>query len=112
MIKTKLWTKDFLIVSIANFFLYFTFYLLMVTITIFATDKFHATPSQAGLASGIFIVGTLIARLFSGRSIDRVGWKRMLYIGFILFLLTTFLYFAVNSLFLLFINRFLNVAAL
>jgi len=110
--KPKLWTKDFLIVSIANFFLYFTFYLLMVTITIFATEKFQASPSEAGLASGIFVVGTLIARLFSGRSIDQVGWKRMLVIGFILFLLTTCLYFIVNSLAFLLINRFLNGAAL
>lgn len=112
MNKPKLWTKDFLIVSAANFFLYFTFYLLMVSITVFATEKFHATPSQAGLASGIFVVGTLIARLFSGRSIDRIGWKRMLYIGFILFLLTTGLYFWVTNLNFLLVNRFLNGAAL
>ena len=112
MNKPILWTKDFLIISTANFFLYFTFYLLMVTITIFATEKFDASPSEAGLASGIFVVGTLIARLFSGKSIDRVGWKKMLYIGFILFLLTTCLYFAVNSLPFLLVNRFLNGAAM
>ncbi len=112
MNKPKLWTKDFFIVSLANFFLYFTFYLLMVSITVFATEKFHATPSQAGLASGIFVVGTLIARLFSGKSIDRVGWKKMLYIGFIFFLLTTCFYFFINSLPLLLVNRFLNGAAL
>lgn len=112
MTRAKLWTKDFLIVTTANFFLYFTFYLLMVTITVFATENFHASPSQAGLASGIFVVGTLIARLFSGKSIDRVGWKKMLYIGFIFFLLTTCLYFAVSNLTILLINRFLNGAAM
>jgi MFS family permease len=112
MNKPRLWTKDFLIISSANFFLYFTFYLLMVSITVYATEKFDATPSQAGLASGIFVVGTLIARLFSGRSIDRVGWKKMLYIGFIFFLLTTCLYFFVSNLPLLLINRLLNGAAL
>ncbi len=84
----------------------------MVTITVFAAENFHATPSQAGLASGIFVVGTLIARLFCGKSIDRVGWKKMLYIGFIFFLITTCLYFAVNSLTFLLINRFLNGAAM
>lgn len=110
--QPKLWTKDFLIVSIANFFIYFTFYLLMVTITVFATDNFHASPSEAGLASGIFVVGTLIARLFSGKYIDHIGWKKMLYIGFLFFLITTFLYFIVNSLPFLFVNRFLNGAAM
>ncbi len=62
MNRPKLWTKDFIIVSTANFFLYFTFYLLMATVTIFATDRFHASPSAAGLASGIFVVGVLVAR--------------------------------------------------
>lgn len=110
MNKPRLWTKDFLIVSAANFFLYFTFYLLMVSITIFATDEFHAPPSTAGLASGIFVLGALVARLFAGRSIDLVGRKKMLYIGFTFFLLTTLLYFAVNSLSFLLLNRFLNGA--
>ncbi|NHM33037.1 MFS transporter [Neobacillus terrae] len=112
MNKPKLWTKDFLIISTANFFLYFTFYLLMVAITVFATERFHATPSQAGLASGIFVIGTLLARLFVGKSIDRIGWKKTLYIGFILFLITTCLYFLVNSMGFLYVNRFLNGAAL
>ncbi|MGX9134848.1 MFS transporter [Rummeliibacillus sp. JY-2-4R] len=112
MDKAKLWTKDFLIVSISNFFLYFTFYLLMVASTTFATQKFHATPSQAGLASGIFVIGTLIARLYSGRSINQIGWKKMLYIGFIFFLITTCLYFIVTNFSFLLVIRFLNGAAL
>jgi len=112
MDKPKLWTKNFLIVSTANFFLYFTFYLLMVTITIFATEKFHASPSEAGLASGIFVIGLLISRIFSGRYIDQIGWKKTLYIGFILFLITTCLYVLVNSMGFLLIIRFLNGAAM
>ncbi|MDT8715906.1 MFS transporter [Clostridium sp. 19966] len=112
MDKPKLWTKNFMIVSAANFFLYFTFYLLMVTITLFATEKFHASPSEAGLASGIFVIGVLVARLFCGRYIDQIGWKKTLYIGFILFLITTCSYLLVNSMTILLINRFLNGAAM
>ncbi|WP_438432623.1 MFS transporter [Gorillibacterium sp. sgz500922] len=112
MTEPKLWTKDFLIVSIANFFLYFTFYLLIATITVYATDRFHATPSMAGLASGIFVIGTLIARLFAGRSIDRVGRKNMLTIGFVALLAVTVLYFFVDRLAVLMLVRFLNGAAL
>src|SRR5437773_318458 len=112
MNKVNLWTKDFLIVSIANFFLYFTFYLLMVATTTFATEKFQATPSMAGITSGIFVIRILLARIFSGRFINQVGWKKMLYIGVVFFLLTTCLYFAVNSFSFLLMNRFLNGATL
>jgi MFS family permease len=112
MNKPKLWTKNFLIITAANFFLYFTFYLLMVTMSLFASERFHATPSEAGLASGIFIIGTLISRIFSGRHIERIGCKRMLYIGFTLFLITTCLYILVNSMAMLLLNRFLNGASM
>ncbi|WP_029268831.1 MFS transporter [Virgibacillus alimentarius] len=112
MTSTKLWTKDFLIVSTANFFLYFTFYLLMATISVFAVDQFQATPSEAGLASSIFIIGILIARIFAGGLVDTVGQKKILYIGFIFTLLTNFLYFTIDSLMFLYLIRLLNGAAL
>lgn len=112
MTKTKLWTSNFLIVTISNFFLYLIYYLLMVTIPLFATEKFHSSPSEAGLASGIFVIGILIARIFSGRYIDQVGSKKLIYIGFILFLITTCLYILVNSISFLLLNRFLNGAAM
>lgn len=112
MSKAKLWSKDFLIVSMANFFLYFTFYLLMATISVFAIHQFQASPSEAGLASGIFVIGTLIARIFAGKFVDTVGYKKMLYIGFVFILITTLLYFAVNNLQFLYVVRFLHGAAL
>ncbi|MGJ7922058.1 MFS transporter [Neobacillus sp. LXY-4] len=110
MDKPRLWTKDFLINSLTNFFIYLTYYLLMLIMTIYATDQFDASPSEAGLASGIFILGALIGRLFAGRSIEHVGMKRMLYFGLIFFFITTLFYFIVNSLFFLFVVRFLHGA--
>ena len=75
MSKPKLWTKDFIIVSSVNFLLTLVFYLLIVIIGVYAVDEYHATTSQAGLVTGIFIVGTLIGRLFIGRIIDSIGLK-------------------------------------
>lgn len=112
MNRPKLWTKDFLIVSFTNFFLYFTFFLLIATISIFAMEHFKATPSEAGLASGIFVIGTLFARLFAGRSIDQIGRKKMLFIGFISLLITSLLYFFIKDLLFLYVIRFLHGAAL
>lgn len=108
---TKLWTKNFLIITLANFFVYFTYYLLIAIIAVYATDQFHASPSVAGLSSGIFILGAILGRLYAGSSIDRVGHKKMLYFGFAFYLGSTLLYFAVNSLVLLIIVRILHGAA-
>jgi len=110
--KAKLWTKDFIIVSSANFFLYLVFYLLLVTIAVYAVEQLHATESQAGLVTGIFIVGTLIGRLFIGRMITTIGNKKMLYLGLFFFILASSFYFInVGITFLLFI-RFLHGIAL
>lgn len=108
MNKPQLWTKDFLIDSATNFFIYLVFYLLMVTIAVYAMDNLQASPSEAGLASGIFIVAALFSRVLAGSFIEQVGRKKMLYIGLNLFLLATFLYFSIGNLQFLFLIRFLH----
>lgn len=107
----KLWTKNFLIIMLENFFVYFTYYMLIAVVAIYASEKFHATPSEAGLSAGIFIIGAIFGRLYAGSSIERTGHKKMLYIGFIFYLITTLLYFTVNSLLLLIVVRFFHGAA-
>lgn len=108
MDNQKLWTKDFIIVSSINFFLTFIFYLLVVIIAVYAVDEYGASTSQAGLVTGIFIVGTLIGRLFIGRYIDVIGRKKTLFIGLVLFTITTFLYFVHAGITFLLINRFIH----
>jgi len=107
----KLWTRDFVIVSFVNFLISLNFFLLMVSIALYAMDNFDSTPSEAGLAASIFVFGSLIARLFSGRWIERIGRKKTLFIGLTLSLIMTILYFGVNSILLLFVIRFFHGAA-
>lgn len=110
--RAKLWTKDFIVVSSVNFLLTLIFYLLMVTIAVYAVKEFDATTSQAGLITGIFIVGTLFGRLYIGRVIDVIGRKRTLMIGLIFFTLTTLLYFVNLGLPFLLLNRLIHGMAL
>ena len=73
--KTKLWTKDFLMISLSNFLLFISFYTLMVTLAGYSIDKFHASQSEAGLASGIFVLGAVLVRPIAGKMIDQIGKK-------------------------------------
>jgi len=107
----NLWTKDFLIISLENFLVYFTYYILIAIIAVYAVDRFNASPSVAGLSAGIFILGAILGRLYAGSSIERVGRKKMLYISFVFYLITTLLYFGVNSLTFLLIIRIFHGAA-
>ncbi|SDL96014.1 MFS transporter [Bacillus sp. OK048] len=104
----RLWTKDFFMVSLTNFFLYFIHFLLFASIVVFTVDKFHASTSMSGLAAGIFIIGMLFGRLYSGKYIEIIGRKKMLYVGVIFSIITILLYFTVTNLSILLIVRFLH----
>src|SRR5699024_835087 len=110
--RSKLWTKDFITISITNFFLYFVFYLLLVTMTVYVVEQFNASESTAGLATGIFIIGTLISRLFIGRIIHDVGNKIILSVGLSSFIATSLSYFIPFCISCLLATRFLRGLAL
>lgn len=112
MNDAKLWTKDFLITSLINFLLTCVFYLLVVIVAVYAKTEFNASASVAGLATGIFIIATLIGRIFVGSKINSIGYKRTLMIGTFLFAASSLLYFIqINIGFFLFV-RFLHGATL
>lgn len=91
--KEKLWTKDFINTSIVNFALMMSQYLLLVTMTMYAIDEYGASIGIAGLVSSSFIIGSLIGRLFGGRSIAGFGSKRMLVISSVFVLVAALTYF-------------------
>lgn len=106
--KEKLWTKEFLSVSLINFIITLIFYLLIVTIASYAQSEYGASTSTAGLVSSIFIIGSLIGRLGTGRVIGSVGTKKTLWAGLLFFTITSVLYFATFNIGLLIINRLLQ----
>lgn len=106
--KPRLWTKDFIILSLVNFFLTLIFFLLNATIALYAVNEFNASTGQAGLVAGIFIIGALIGRLFTSPIMNKIGQKRILIIGLIFFTLTTLLYFIDYGISFLIMSRFLN----
>ncbi|MFD1064888.1 MFS transporter [Oceanobacillus locisalsi] len=106
--ESKLWTKDFIIVSAINFLLTLVFYLLVVVMGVYAAEEFNASASQSGLVVGIFIVGALVGRLVIGRYINKIGQKTTLFIGVIIFILATSLYFFNFGIGFLLINRFIH----
>lgn len=111
MNTSRLWTKDFIIVSGINFLINLVFYLLIVIIGEYAVNQFHASTSQAGLVTGIFIIGSLIGRLFTGRFIESLGRRKTLFIGLVFFILTTMLYLISSNIGIMLITRLLHGVA-
>ena len=85
--EKKLFNKYFIGITLINFIVYLIYYLLMVIMAVIAQDTLHASLSQAGFASGIYIIGTLLARLFMGKQLELFGRKFTLRGGAIFYLL-------------------------
>lgn len=106
--KVPMWNRNFILLVSINFIIMSIFYLLMVTMASYATKSFDASPSTAGLVSGIYIIGSVIGRLLTGNIINKVGSKKILIIGLSGFIITTLFYFVeINLTFLLF-SRLIN----
>ena len=88
----KIWTKDFILVSTANFIVTFVYYTLMIILAVYAMDEMGASPAEAGLAVGVLILSTMIARIFSGRYIEDIGRTKFMRIGAVVFAGGTVLY--------------------
>src|SRR5699024_7689759 len=104
----KLWSKDFIFITIVNFLMYLIHYALIVSITVFTIEKYNASESMGGLAAGIFIIGMLFGRLFAGRIIDNMQPKNVLLGGILFSIVTVAFYFAIHSLIILMIVRLLH----
>lgn len=111
MNHAKLWTKDFIIIFGTNFFTHVVFYLLITTITLYVTTRYHTSQWLAGLTAGIFIIAALIARFIAGMYMDRIGRKNALIGSLLVYVIAMFLHLEANSLAFLLVLRFIQGAA-
>ena len=106
--KEKLFNTGFITITTINFIVFLIYYCFVVITAKFATSELGATPAQAGFAAGIYIIGTLIARLYIGKKLELIGRKQMLRFGAIIYLLTTIAYLISTNIIILDTVRFLN----
>ncbi len=86
--KSPIFTKSFTINFFVNFIVYLCMYLLLVVIAGYSKQAFDASDSLAGLVVGLFIVGSLIGRFATGKFVNQIGPKRLLFIGLIALIIT------------------------
>lgn len=105
---TRLWTRDYVFDIGVNFLVYCVHFLLMLWSTAYAIYTWNASISMAGLASGLFIVGALFARIPAGRFIDFVGRRKMFLAGTLMFFLLVLCYELAPTLEIFMLVRFLH----
>ncbi|BAQ09331.1 permeases of the major facilitator superfamily [Bacillus sp. OxB-1] len=103
-----LWTKAFIFVSLSNFFLFITYYSLLITLPSAAISHFGASGTEAGLFTAVFLGAAIIIRPFLGLWIERVGKRYIFIASLLVFTAASFSYGLFDSIFPLLVIRFVH----
>lgn len=110
MAQGQLWNSNYWRVMIANFSLFFAFYLLTPLLPLYLVERFDATKDVVGLVLSGYTLTALLARPFSGFLVDTYPRKRVLMVCFALFFIFFGGYLGASSLLLFTIVRTLHGA--
>ena len=89
----RIFTRDFVLLFVANFIVVAVYFLLMTTMAYYAVQAFACADSIAGLVASIFLVGGVLGRILSGRYAQYIGLKKIAVIALIVQLAACALYF-------------------
>jgi len=107
--KPVLWSRNFVLISLATFFIFCAFQILLPVIPKFAASL-GADRSLIGLISGVFTITAVSLRPFIGRECDSRGRKSIYLTGLLVFLAAIFGYLWVPSLLFLALLRVIHGA--
>ena len=106
----KLWNSDFVKLNIANFLLFFSFYMLTPLLPIYLNVEFGAGKHTIGAVLAGYTIVALIARPLSGFIVDSFPRKKVLLTVYALFALFFGCYLIAGSLFVFTVVRTLHGA--
>ncbi|MDX9746925.1 MAG: MFS transporter [Paludibacter sp.] len=84
----RLWTFNFIRACLANFLLFFAFYLLIPVFPLYLIDTFGATKSTIGIVLSSYTVAALLIRPMSGFVLDMLQRKPLYLVAFFVFVVT------------------------
>lgn len=102
--REKIWTRDFTIICIANFFIFLGFQMTLPTLPLFVKDL-GGTDQVIGWIVGIFTFSALIFRPYAGKLLETKGRKFVYMSGLIVFAITVGAFAVVTSIVALLVIR-------
>ncbi|MCB2312114.1 MFS transporter [Clostridium tagluense] len=103
----RLWTKNYIMLTITALLLFSGFYLLMPTLPIFI-KQLGGSESQVGFIIGVFTISSVIVRPIVGGLMDKYGRRVFIISGLIFFAITMYFYDLVTVIIFLVMLRILH----
>ena len=106
--RERLWNRNYCKVMVANFTLFFAFYVLTPLLPLYLSEHFGATKDVIGLVLSGYTITALLFRPFSGYVVDAFPRKKVLMVAFGAFAIFFAGYLAASTLLLFTIVRTLH----
>lgn len=103
----RLWTKDYILLTISNFLMFVSLQMLIPTLPVYV-ENLGANNFEVGLAVSLFAAAALLARPFSGILLDTVGRKIVLFVGLAFLVFFSIQYFWITSIIVILLLRILH----
>lgn len=87
--QTKLWTKEFVILTLCNFLLFLQLHMIVSTLPAYVQGEYSANSFQVSLFTTLFALSAIIARLFAAKQLEKGKRNLMIYFGILVALLAT-----------------------
>ncbi|MFT4415846.1 MFS transporter [Fredinandcohnia humi] len=91
--KQKLWTRNFINISLSNFFVFITFYYLLVSLPLYTISDLGGNELEAGLMVTVFLLSAIIIRPFAGQWLNTIGKRKTFLLSLVIFMISSLLYF-------------------
>lgn len=102
--KDKIWSRDFLLICLSNFFIFLGFQMTLPTIPLFV-EELGGNDQLIGIVVGFFTFSALLIRPFAGHALESKGRRFVYLTGLILFVISVGSFGIFASLFFLFVLR-------
>lgn len=107
MHSEKIWTRDFVIICLSNFFIFLGFQMTLPTIPLFV-EELGGNDQLIGIVVGIFTFSALLLRPYAGHALESKGRRFVYLTGLGIFVLSVGSFGFVKSLIFLFIMRIIQ----
>ncbi|WP_062104937.1 MFS transporter [Bacillus niameyensis] len=100
----KIWTSDFVLICLANFFIFLGFQMTLPTLPLFVKEL-GGSDQMIGIIVGIFTFSALLLRPYAGHALESKGRRFVYMLGLCIFVLSVGAYSFIASISLLIIMR-------
>lgn len=104
----KLWNKSFILISISNFLMFFSFYSLLPILPLYIVEKLNAGSTASGIILASYTIGALLCRPFAGFLVDSFSRKHLYLLTYIIFSFLFLGYLVTLTLVLLIFTRLIH----